>query len=124
MSNPRWPHNPPARSCVLCVENLAFKVNGIILYIYILVNLLGYSRLISRYYDSWWDEDDVQKIIERELRKAEQADRDRGRQRAKSVWLEDMDNNIMDGLKPGGRDMMDQTEKSVDRYLQAVLQKY
>ena len=98
--------------------------------IYIFVNLSAISRHISRYYDSWWDncvgrdEDDVQKIIERELRKAEKADRDRGRHRAKSVWLEDMDHNIMDGLKPGGRDMMDQTEKSVDRYLQAVLQKY
>ena len=71
-------------------------------------------------------------MIERELRKAEMADRDRkegrGRKRAKSVWLEDLDTNILDGLKPGlakpGVQDMDQTEKSVDRYLQAVLQKY
>lgn len=71
-------------------------------------------------------------MIERELRKAEMADRDRkegrGRKRAKSVWLEDLDSNILDGLKPGlakpGGQDMDQTEKSVDRYLQAVLQKY
>ena len=70
-------------------------------------------------------------MIERELRKVEMADRDRkegrGRKRAKSIWLEDLDSNIIDGLKPGlaktGQDM-DQTEKSVDRYLQAVLQKY
>ena len=41
------------------------------------------------------------RVIEHEQdkgEKAEKADRDRGRQRAKSVWLEDMDNNIIDGL--------------------------
>ena len=71
-------------------------------------------------------------MIERELRKVEMADRERkegrGRKRAKSIWLEDLDSNIIDGLKPGlgktGGQAMDQTEKSVDRYLQAVLQKY
>ena len=80
------------------------------------------------------DDEDVQRMIERELRKVEMADRDRdrkegrGRKRAKSLWLEDLDTNIIDGLKPGivnsGGQDMDQTEKSVDRYLQAVLQKY
>ena len=78
------------------------------------------------------DDEDVQRMIERELRKEEMAERDRkegrGRKRAKSIWLEDLDSNIIDGLKPGlpkiGGQAMDQTEKSVDRYLQAVLQKY
>ena len=78
------------------------------------------------------DDEDVQRMIERELRKVEMAERDRkegrGRKRAKSLWLEDLDTNIIDGLKPGivnsGGQDMDQTEKSVDRYLQAVLQKY
>ena len=78
------------------------------------------------------DDEDVQRMIERELRKVEKAERERkegrGRQRPKSVWLEDLDSNIIDGLKPGliksGAQDLDDTEKSVDRYLQAVLQKY
>ena len=81
----------------------------------------------SRFYDSLWDsclghnDDDIKQLLKE--KKAEE-DRDRmtygagaevdtGGYFIKSPWLQE-----------GSKSRFDQTEKSVDKYLQAVLQKY
>ena len=89
-----------------------------------------------RYYDSWWescvgrDEEDIQRIIEKQLKKTERGSPGRGEGGGgggdtggyfvKSQWLQE--ETAVSRL--ARKASMDQTEKSVDRYLQAVLDRY
>ena len=79
------------------------------------------------------DEEDIQRIIEKQLKKTERGSPGRGEGGGgggggdtggyfvKSQWLQEEADAVS---RLARKASMDQTEKSVDRYLQAVLDRY